>query len=109
MAKWVLCVLAGLTAAKSNFTRELESCVLKGEDEMERSIFDSFVEQGIVANDVEEIKEKYQVFRRQWVDGMVDAVINQLGIGEEDAREAKKHPEAFHITYDTYKLLLGSS
>ena len=53
---------------------------------MERDIFNSFVEQGIMANDVEEIKEKYQVYRKEWISSMVNAVINQLGIDEEDAR-----------------------
>ena len=59
---------------------------------MERDIFNSFVEQGIMANDVEEIKEKYQVYRKEWISSMVNAVINQLGIDEEDAREARKYP-----------------
>ena len=44
------------------------------------AFFASFVEQGIVVNDAEGIKEKYQVFRMQWVDNMVKTVINQLAL-----------------------------
>ena len=50
MAKWILCALVDLAAAKSNFTQELESGVLKASDEMERR--NSFVKQGIVANEL---------------------------------------------------------
>ena len=55
MEKCILCVLVDLAATKSNFTQELESGVLKASDEMERR--NSFVKQGIVANDAKEIKE----------------------------------------------------
>ena len=50
------------------------------EKKWKEASFASFIKQGTAANDVEEIKEKYQVLRMQRVDNMVEAFINQLGI-----------------------------
>ena len=54
------------------------------------------------------MKEKYAVYKKEWVEKMVDYLLKQLDINEEGAKEARKHPEDFHINYDTYKLLLSS-
>ena len=75
---------------------------------MDKIILQEFVNEGVMASDLEQIKEKFEVFRREWVERMVDYMLKELGINEEGAREARKHPEDFHINYDTYKLFISS-
>ena len=47
------------------------------------------------------------MFRMQWVENMIEVVINQLGIDEENSYWARKYHKAFHIIY-LYRLLLSS-
>jgi hypothetical protein len=38
---------------------------------------------------------------------MVEYLIRELDINEEAAREARKNPESFSITFDNYKIFKG--
>lgn len=39
---------------------------------------------------------------------MVEYLIQELEIDEEDAKEARKNPDSFHINFQTYKLFISS-
>ena len=75
---------------------------------MDKTILQEFVSEGVTANDMDQMNEKYKVFRREWIDRMVEYMLQELNLNEEGAREARKHPEDFHINYDTYKLFVSS-
>ena len=45
-----------------------------------------FVNEGVTATDLDQIQEKFEVFRREWVERMVDYLLKELGINEEGAR-----------------------
>jgi hypothetical protein len=38
---------------------------------MDRTILQEFVNENIVANDLEQIREKFEVYRMEWVERMV--------------------------------------
>jgi hypothetical protein len=39
------------------------------------------------------------VFRQEWIERMVNFTLEKLSIRGQDAIEAKKHPDAYHINY----------
>jgi aminoglycoside phosphotransferase family enzyme len=53
------------------------------------------------------LKSYYNAYKAEWKERMTEFLIEQLGISEENAYEAKKKPEKYFITYDTYKLFVN--
>ena len=53
----------------------------------------------------EELLDKYESFRRGWLQRMVENIIMDLEIDEDGAEEVRKNPDMFYLDYDTYKLL----
>ena len=54
--------------------------------EMDKIILQDFVSEGVTATDLDQIREKFEVFRREWVERMIDYLLKELGINEEGAR-----------------------
>ena len=47
----------------------------------------------------------FEVFRGEWVDRMINYVIQELGIDAESVRHVRKNPANYKINYETFKLL----
>lgn len=90
--------------AVEEFVRKVELTA----DETDSTILKEFVAGLQGEKTVEELREEYIVFKKDWVNKMVEFLIRELMINEESAKEARKNPESFYINFDTYKLFTGS-
>jgi hypothetical protein len=63
-----------------------------------------FIKDNQHTSDARRLKRDYGAYKAQWKERMVEFLIEQLGISEENAEEAKKNPDNYFINYDVYKL-----
>lgn len=90
-----LCFLLTLLFACSGNTdliNEFVASMPSHSSEMEKMILQEFITEGNVGGDLDEMKEKFEVYKKEWVERMVDYMLKQLDINEEGAKEARKHP-----------------